>query len=526
VSAWLAHCRDGRERADNLEIEVLRNFLVFVEFVEFVEFLVIICSRLTNLSMITMSNLFARKSALLILAAVTLTPLVAHAQFGNLMQQLQKLQPPTQQGQGGMPSFGAGKAPAKGGSDTSAKWCSYQELGSLGRMKIDTGVISSEFKVPELEALQDDFIIALRKDKISKTFPSAKFFQASFETKRVRAIYDTFLAFPEPETLAALIQISRAPDQQERTDALMALTFLHMQAPELSISNNRWSQTYQSALSGGEHFTALVFRARMAAYGEYGAKNLAQAVGDLVTAGSLPGKYSQGEGTRKEFDTQNVLLIHTNTAKEIFLNEPNMPYRQQWEGPAKQGMQVEKAQLEFARQMPSTKMGKMFAQASQINAESVQIGNEIIKSTQGGNQLMGQLASLESLRSKNTGDKQVFEVISPEIHAAQIKMIAKAGTLDERQKQMLVQAQEKRLAAQGIYFQTYGLFTQMLMASGSDILKIMAVQPALSEANNALIQSCVISGKWDQAMRAKDVAKVDMKKVETNVGQELGKYKD
>jgi hypothetical protein len=474
-----------------------------------------------------MKNSSLRKSALLILAAFTLTPMLAQAQFGNLMQQLQKLQPPGQQGQGGMPSLGAGKRPAKGGLTPSDQWCSEQ-MGSLGRMKIDTAVIASEFKVSELEALQDDFTAALRKEKISKTFPSARFFQASFETKKVRAIYDTFLAFPEPETLAALIQISRAPDQQERSDALMALTFLHLQAPDLSINKSRWWDTYQSALSGsgGEHFTSMVFRARMAAYGEYGAKNLAQALGDLVTAGGLKSKHSQGDGARKEFDSQNYELIHTATAKDIFYNEPNMPSKKQWEGPAKMALQIEQAQLAYAMQLPSTRIGKMYAQASQINAESVQIGNDIIKSTQGGNQLMGQLASLESLKSKNTGEKPVFEDVSPEIQAAQIKMILKTGTLDERQKQMLVQAQEKRLAAQGIISQSYGELLQTLTAGFGDMVKMAAPVPALTQANNALIQSCIISAKWEQAMRAKDVAKVDMKKVEASVGQDLSKYKD
>lgn len=472
-----------------------------------------------------MFNLSSRKSVFLILAAVTLTPMVAQAQFSNLLQQLQKLQPPGQQSQGVLPPIGGGNGSAKGGLTPSDQWCS-QQVGALGRMKIDTGVIVSEFKIPELETLQDDFTNALRKDKISKTFPNAKFFQASFETKKVRAIYDTFLAFPEPETLAALIQISRAPDQQERADALMALTFLHLQAPELSISKNRWSETYQSALSGGEHFTATVFRARMAAYGEHGAKNLGQALGDLERAGGLQSKYSRRDGISKEFDSQNYQLIHTNTAKDIFYNEPNMPYRQQWEGPARQGMQIEQAQLAYARQLPSTRIGKMYAQASQINAESLQIGNEIIKSSQGGNQFMGQLASIESLRSKNAGEKQVFEDISPEVQTAQIKMIAKFGTLDSRQKEMLVQAQEKRLAAQGIISQSYGELLQTLTAGFGDIVKMATPLPALTLANNALIQSCIISAKWEQAMRAKDVAKVDMKKVETTVVQDLSKFKD
>jgi hypothetical protein len=467
---------------------------------------------------------FPRKPLTLIVAALALAPLGAQAQFGNLMQQLQKLQPPNQQG-AGVPGAGAGKGSAKGGGlMPSDQWCK-QQVGALGRMKIDTGVIASEFKIQELEALQDDFMKAFRTERINKTFPNAKFFQASFETKKVRAIYDTFLAFPEPETLAALIQISRGSDQQERADALMALTFLHLQAPELSVNKDRWWANFQAAV-GTEHFTALVFRARMAAYGEYGAKNLGQALGDLVSAGNLRNKYSQGDGMRKEFDSQNYQLIHTATAKDIFFNEPNMPYRQQWEGPAKTGLQIEQAQQAYARQLPNTRIGKMYAQASQINAESIQIGNDIIKSTQGGNQLMGQLESLGSLKSNTKGEKPVFEDVSPEIQAAQIKMISKTTTLDERQKQMLVQAQEKRLAAQGIISQSYGELLQTLMSGFGDMVKMAAPLPALTQANNALIQSCIISSKWDQAMRAKDVAKVDMKKVEANVGQDLNKYKD
>lgn len=452
------------------------------------------------------------------LAAIMVAPLGAHAQFGNFMEQLQKLQVPGQQ------PVGKKSATKGGGVVPSDQWCS-QQVGALGNLKIDTGVIASEFKIQELEALQDLFMKAFRKDRISKTFPNAKFFQASFETKKVRAIYDTFLAFPEPETLAALIQISRASDQQERADALMALTFLHLQAPELSVAENRWRANFQEAV-GAEHFTALVFRARMATYGEYGSKNLGQALGDLVTAGNLRSQYSQGDGTRKEFDSQNYELIHTATAKDIFFNEPNMPFRQQWEGPAKMGLQIEQAQQAYARQLPNTRIGKMYAQASLINAESIQIGNDIIKSMQGGNQLLGQLESLASLKSNAKGEKPVFEDVSPEIQAAQIKMISKTTTLDDRQKLMLVQAQEKRLAAQGIISQSYGELLQTLMSGFGDMVKMAAPLPALTQANNALIQSCIISSKWDQAMRAKDVAKVDMKKVEANVGQDLSKYKD
>ena len=459
-----------------------------------------------------------------VLCALALAPLGAQAQFGNLMNQLQQLLPPSQQ-PGGMPQVSGARAPAKeGGLMPSDQWC-RQQVGALGNIKVNTGVIASEFNIPELESLQDEFLKAFRNDKITKTFPNAKFFQASFETKKVRAIYDTFLAFPEPDTLAALIQISRATDQQESSDALMALTFLHLQAPELSVKKTRWWETYQSAV-GTEHFTALVFRARLNAYGEYGNKNLPQALGDLVSAGNLQNQYSQGDGMRKEFDSQNYQLIHTATAKDIFMNEPNMPFRQQWEGTAKIGMQIEQAQQDYARQLPNTRIGRMYAQANQINLESIQIGNDIIKTTQGGNQLMGQLDSLASLKSNAKGEKQVFEDVSPELHAAQIKMISKTATLDDRQKQMLIQAQEKRLVAQGIIAQSYGELLRTLTSGFGDMVKMAAPLPALTQANNALIQSCIISSKWEQAMRAKDMAKVDVKKAESAVADLSSKYKD
>lgn len=458
------------------------------------------------------------------------TPSISHAQFGNLLQQLQKLQVPAQapgQMPGQIPGMGVpGASKGPGGLMPSDQWCN-QQAGVLGRMKIDTNVISSEFKVSNLESLQDDFQKALRITNISRTFPNARFFQASFETVKVRSIYDNFLAFPEPDTLAALIQISKAQDQQERSDALMALAFLQLQAPELAISKDRWRELHRAALSS-KHYTALVFRARINAYGEFAPKNLNIAVSDLQTAGKMKTEYQSNDGgPSKEFDKQNYELVHFATAKDIYNNEPNMPYRQQWQGTAQTAMQVEQAQQAYARQVPNTRVGKMYAEASRINNESIEIGNNIIKKTQGGNQLAGQIEGLKSLRESAPGEKPVFEDVSPEIQALQIKMIAKAGSVDEEQKKMLIQAQEKRLVAQGIISQSYSELIGMLMANmGGDMVKMAAPLPALTQANNALIQSCIISTKWEQALRAKDIPKVEAKKAETAVADLSKKYND
>lgn len=441
-----------------------------------------------------------------------------HAQFGGLLQQLQKLQDSIP-GAGGQ-----GQSSGKQGSTASDRWCSTQ-AGVLGGMQVDTSIIASEFRIGNLEALQDDFKKALAKGRINKTFPHASFFKASFETARVRAIYDTFLAFPEPATLAALIQISRGSDAQERADAMMALAFLQLQAPELAAKPDRWWELFQSAV-GHEHYTALVFRARLNAYGEYGAKNLGQALGDLVSAGQLPSRYRTGE-YRKEFDPQNYQLAHTDTVKDIYFNEPNMPYRQQWQGPAQMGLQIEQAQKAYAQRFPNTRVGRMYAEAARQNAESLKIGDRIIKSTQGGNQTAGQIESRKSLRESAQGEKKVFADISPEVQRAQLDVIGRLGALDEQQKQMLSQAHEHRLVAQGIISQSYAELAQMMMSTMStDIVKMAAPLPALQQANDALIQSCIISAKWEQAMRAKDVPTPDVRKTEATVANLASQFRD
>jgi hypothetical protein len=57
----------------------------------------------------------------------------------------------------------------------------------------------------------------------------------------------------------------------------------------------------------------------------------------------------------------------------------------------------------------------------------------------------------------------------------------------------------------------------MTANAGGDFVQMVAPLPALTAANNNLIQSCMISAKWDQAMRAKGAPKVENKKVESAV---------
>lgn len=408
---------------------------------------------------------------------------------------------------------------------TSERWC-QQQTGALGKLKVDTSVIAAEFKVSDLDTLQDVFRDAFRKSALSRTFPGVGFFRNSFETARIRALYDVFLAFPEPDILAAIIQLSRSNDDQEKGDALMALVFLHLQAPNLSVSGHRWREVFAVA-EASDHFTMLAFRGRLYAFGEFRAKDLRLALADLRKAASLPLEYKQSEG-RKDFDTQNYETLPGLTAREIYQAEPNAPFRNQWQGALDLARQAEDAQNLFSQQIPSMRIGKLYADANRLNQEAVNLGDSIIVKSQGGNQLAGQLAGLKSLRSSAPGDRPVFEDISPDLQVEQLKMFAKLESIDSDQKALLVQAQEKRLLAQGVLAQSYGEIAELMLSHirSMNIMGAVAARPVLTQVNNSLIQSCSISAKWEQAMRVRDVPVPNRKKTESDVVDLQSKYKD
>ena len=323
-----------------------------------------------------------------------------------------------------------------------------------------------------------------------------------------------------------LIQLSKSNDRQEKGDALMALTFLHLQAPELSISKERWRELHQEALRN-PHITAALFRARIYSYGEFAPKNIEQVTSDLSLAGGLEGQYRSSDG-RFEFDPGNYMMVHKYTMNDLLRNEPNLPNRRMYDAMAGLVKQIEDAQVQYARQFPSTRIGKMAKDINKINQESINYGTEIIKKSQGGNQLVGQLASLESLKSRQEGDKPIFVASNPELEAATLKMMSMVGTLDAEQKKILIAAQERRYVAQGLTFQAQlEVFNQMMQGFGrGGLAGAAAPMEAVKQFDFAMIQSCAITAKWEQAMRAKDVPQVDKKKPASEIGALANKYQN
>jgi hypothetical protein len=56
------------------------------------------------------------------------------------------------------------------------------------------------------------------------------------------------------------------------------------------------------------------------------------------------------------------------------------------------------------------------------------------------------------------------------------------------------------------------------------MVRAAMLTPAMAEAQNALIRSCVFAAKWEQAMRAKNVAVPDKKKVAEDLAKDSGKW--
>jgi hypothetical protein len=95
---------------------------------------------------------------------------------------------------------------------------------------------------------------------------------------------------------------------------------------------------------------------------------------------------------------------------------------------------------------------------------------------------------------------------------------------------LLKQAQEQRMASQGLIAQAQQEIGQIMSnAMNGGFVQMTAPLPALKAVNNALIKSCIITSKWEQAMRSKDSTKdikADSKVAESALGDANSQYKD
>jgi len=367
--------------------------------------------------------------AISISIAVGVVPTSALAQFDQLLKgiqkEIQKIAPPPSGASSGTNQRGGLINPERIEQMCREMFIGLEHEVRQDRALIDKNSIASEFKVADLDQLQELFFAEFRRRNISKTFPHADFFVFEFETPLVNTLYQSFLAFPEPEILAFLIQLSKSQDRQFKGDALMALSFLHLQAPKLSVNDRRWRELFDEALRPPiKNYVAYTFAARVSLFGELGAKSSANADRYLIEASRHESEVKNSAQTRESmahlagnyavWDNNNFAVVQQMTMKELMRVEPSIAARYAKQKAQFQSMtgldldRLEAQQQAYAKRFPQTRAGKMAREIDKINQETANIGVTLIGATQGGNQALGELKSFESLVRKEQGDRAVY----------------------------------------------------------------------------------------------------------------------
>ena len=485
--------------------------------------------------------------AISICIAVGTTPTSAHAQFDQflrgLQKEIQKVAPPLGGARAGVNQLGGLINPERIEQSCREMFIGKEHEVRQDRALIDKSSIASEFKVPDLDRLQELFFNEFRRRNLTKTFPHADFFVFEFETPLVNTLYQSFLAFPEAETLAFIIQLSKSKDRQFKGDALMALSFIHLQAPKLSISDRRWRELFAEALRDPiKNYVAYTFAARVSLFGELDAKNSANADRYLSEArnhetavkSSAQSKESMIHlaGNYAVWDRTNFAEVWQMTLKELMRIEPSIAARYAKGKAQFQSLlglnldRLEAQQQAYAKSFPQTRAGKMAREVDKLNQETANIGVTLIGATQGGNQALGELKSFESLVRKEQGDRAVYVANPAERDAFIFRLAQKtnalaAGKADPKAVQLFMQAQEKRYQAQALLFTA-----QMELLNDQSGDGLLAKVEPMKQLQRAFVSSCQLSTKWELAMRSRDIPAIDKNKVVAEVGSKASMYKD
>jgi hypothetical protein len=236
-------------------------------------------------------------------------------------------------------------------------------------------------------------------------------------------------------------------------------------------------------------------------------------MGELRSADELKNNYSEGR-VKREFDYQNYGVANTFAMMDI-QRDPALPANLRLIDYQKNSDQILQAQTSYFNNLPKTRVGKLTIAAAKYNAESLKIGDNIIGASRKENQFVGQKENYEKLAAN---EKYTVVSVDPQHNARLLKAFSEQDTFSDEQKKMLSQAQEKRLAAQGLISQAQVEIVQDLMnAFQGGFMQMIAMLPAATQVNNALISSCLISAKWEQAMRVKNMPKTNLKAVEGTV---------
>jgi hypothetical protein len=372
-------------------------------------------------------------------------------------------------------------------------------------------LINTEFKVDRMEALTTEFLKSFKGQTYGKAFVGPTFWKTSFETIRVRNLYDTFVSFPEPVLLAAIIDLQKSSDDQIKKDAKVATALLHLAAPNLSANPNRWIQLMSEA--GNEHYTVVALRARFHAYGGHPdlKVDVGSAMGRVQNAGEIVLKYRGPDKNRYEWDKDNQQVPSESLAFELMLSNPGRFAAYESRLPILR--EVKARQERLYNELPRTQVGVLFKKAKQENLNALDFNQKIFQNVQDGNKQKGVIEFVNSNRANLPGEKEVRGTTEPEYDIEYLDMMSQQKELDQKQKEMLAEAQKSRIKAQNYIAaaknEIFGMATQCKSNCddpNEQMIRAATFAPLMADSSNDLIRSCQVTTRYDQAMRAKSVA--------------------
>jgi len=363
------------------------------------------------------------------------------------------------------------------------------------------GLVQQEFNMPA-EQLFTRFKESLKANRaISHAFPNAEFYVNEFETRRIQALYASFVAYPEPASLALIIdEATNSKDEQTKTDATVALAFIHLQIPEASRTPGRGQQLLDS-LGNRDHYTYNVYRARRAAAGEGVPKNVQMAMALLVRSDASTGGNPMvgGGGQKIEIDRWN---FRATRAKTIVDNDPSR--RQAY-------VAAEAFQRQNEAAIPSKPYGQLLFQARTLSESAIDQAQGIIGLSQQGVGVRATFKSMDQLMEQRKTDPTT--TISPDVEAdrAVAAALASAAQLSDDQKALLNEALAKRAAAVSLVAQARALVLNEALGAMGDMNKSIGMLPAIKLVNEAFYGSCKVYASWEQGARVSKLPVPDPK---------------
>ncbi len=407
---------------------------------------------------------------------------------------------PTAKGAAANPSGPPGQGQAK---DFNRMQCEIEGVivgeKQLRGKNID-GLVQQEFNLRPEEVFTQFKNAAAANRTVSYAFPNAYFYLNEFETRRIQALYASFVAYPEPATLALIIdEATSSKDQQTQNDAKVALAFIHLQMPQASKTPGRGQQLLDS-LGNQDHYTYNVYRARRAAVGEGVPKNPQMAMALLVRSEAAAGNPLIGGGGQKaEMDRWN---FRETRSKTVVDHDPSR--RQMF-------LAAEAYQQQNLAAIPSKPYGRLLDEALRLSADAVDQGNAIVGLSQDQVTARAQIRSLGQLMEKRKTDPTTTVSPDPEAERKMAGILAAAERLSDTQKAQLNDAMAKRAAAVSLVTQARGMVLNEALSYAGDIERSIGMLPAIRIVNEAFYGSCKVYASWEQAARVAKLSGPDPK---------------